>query len=86
MAALSVLTSGVLMGRAGAGPDEGPGHGGWVVRPPRTHVVRAGETVWSIAVRLAGSEGDPRPVVDRLIDLNHITGAVIVPGQRLLVP
>lgn len=48
----------------------------------RLYVVRAGDTVWSVAVRLSGS-GDPRPVVDALIRDNHIRDARIWPGERL---
>jgi nucleoid-associated protein YgaU len=46
------------------------------------YVVRAGDTVWSVAARFAGS-GDPRPVVDALIRDNYIRDAQIWPGQRL---
>lgn len=49
------------------------------------HTVKPGETIWSIAVRLAGDR-DPRPTVDRLIALNDLSGAVITPGQRLALP
>ncbi len=67
-------------GQAGA---RGPGE----ERTPavRHHTVRSGETIWSIAVRLAG-ERDPRPTVDRLIALNDLSGATITPGQRLTLP
>src|SRR6266516_7339261 len=33
----------------------------------RYHVVRPGETVWSISRAIVGPEGDPRPVVDQVI-------------------
>ena len=51
----------------------------------RTYVVRAGDTLWSIAVSLAGPNEDPRPYVDGLQDENHLSGP-IVPGERLLIP
>ena len=54
-------------------------------RPARTYVVRAGDTLWSIAVRMAGPHADPRPEVDRLEQANHVTGA-IVPGETLRLP
>ena len=50
-----------------------------------TYVVRPGDTLWAIAARLAGPEGDPRPMVDALSSANRLRG-VLVPGQRLVVP
>jgi len=53
-------------------------HGGHVV--PRTHVVHAGETLFSIAQRYDTS-------VDHLRSLNHLTAAsVLRPGSRLRLP
>jgi len=52
---------------------------------PLQHVVQAGDTLWSIAVRM--SEGsDPRMVVDAIERANGIQGRPIVPGQRLQIP
>ena len=53
--------------------------------PARTYVVRAGDTVWSIAERLGGGE-DPRTLVDAIADRNGIDPGSIVPGQTLLIP
>jgi hypothetical protein len=52
----------------------------------RMYVVRPGDTLWRIASGMVGARGDPRPVVDRLIRINHVRGGVIVPGQRLALP
>jgi Tfp pilus assembly protein FimV len=49
------------------------------------YVVRQGDTVWSIAERLAPGE-DPRPLVDAISAANHIDPGVLLPGRTLLIP
>ncbi|HVD29317.1 MAG TPA: LysM peptidoglycan-binding domain-containing protein [Mycobacteriales bacterium] len=49
---------------------------------PAEVVVAPGETLWSIAARVAPG-GDPRAVVDRLRALNHLPSGTVHPGQRL---
>lgn len=49
------------------------------------YVVRQGDTLWSIAERLAPGE-DPRPVVDALTSANDLEPRSLVPGQALVVP
>lgn len=51
----------------------------------RRYVVRNGDTLWSIAGRVAPSR-DPRPVVDEIADVNGVEPGAIVPGQALLIP
>lgn len=56
--------------------------------PTRTravYVVRAGDTVWSIALRFADG-ADPREVVDAIGRRNRVDGGEIVPGQALVIP
>ena len=69
---------GLLGSRAGACVSHGPAE--------RVYTVRPGDSVWRIAARIVGSEGDPRPVVDQLIGANAIHDAVIAPGERLRIP
>ena len=76
-ATLGVLAVSLLAGRAGAGTAHAVA--------PRTFCVQPGDTVWRIARRVVGPEGDPRRVVDELVRENHIRDAVIVPGQRLVL-
>lgn len=52
--------------------------------PERTVTVRAGDTLWSLAVRHLG--GDPREGVWRLQQRNGLAGTVIRPGQHLVLP
>lgn len=49
------------------------------------HVVREGDTLWGIARRLA-PEGDPRPIVERLMEANGLAGPGVRPGQFLRLP
>ena len=51
---------------------------------PRHYTVESGETLWTIAAAQYG--GDPRSGVWKLQQANHLDGATIVPGQRLLIP
>lgn len=48
-------------------------------------VVQPGETLWSIATRVAPNT-DPRGEVDALIAANHLKGAAISAGQVLVLP
>ncbi|GAC1327407.1 MAG: hypothetical protein NVSMB13_13660 [Mycobacteriales bacterium] len=48
-------------------------------------VVAPGDTLWSIAVRVAPAN-DPRETVAQLVRLNHLNGVGVVVGQRLLLP
>jgi nucleoid-associated protein YgaU len=75
----SLMVVGTLGGRAGAGSPP-------KVAPSHMYVVRQGDTLWAIAVRLVGLREDPRPMVQRLVEANHVRGGLIVPGQELRLP
>lgn len=48
-------------------------------------VVRTGDTLWSIAVRVAPAQ-DPRAVVDAIQQANAVDPGHLVPGQTLVLP
>jgi LysM repeat protein len=50
----------------------------------RPYIVQPGDTLWSIAA--AHAAGDPRAGVWSLQQRNHLSGATITPGQRLILP
>jgi LysM repeat protein len=52
--------------------------------PKRTYVVKPGDTLWSVAEH--AYSGDPRQGVWEIEQRNHLSGATIVPGEKLLVP
>jgi len=82
-ATLTIAVVGVVWAPAaiealGAGP-----HAERVARS--SYVVREGDTLWSIAERVA-PDADPRPVVDALAAVNGVDAGNLVPGQLLVVP
>lgn len=48
--------------------------------------VQKGDTIWTIAVNHGISGIDPRMTVRTIRMVNHLTSAIITPGQVLLVP
>jgi hypothetical protein len=77
----------VTAGRgAGASPGDGgaPGSRGSGAGAETVEVGRH-DTLWDIASR-GRPEVDPRVTVQRIIDLNGLSGAIVQPGQRLRLP
>jgi nucleoid-associated protein YgaU len=82
-----MILAGVLVGTlwaagqalGGSGPAPG-GSGGHRYR------VQTGDTLWAIARREVGPEGDPRPLVADIRESNGLGNAVLMPGQTLIVP
>lgn len=70
-----------VAGKAGAALGGAP-----LGTPPRnptivSYVVQPGDSLWTIARRLAPGE-DPRPVVDALVNSRH--GAMLQPGETIV--
>lgn len=78
--AVLLLASSALAGGAGGGVPS-PATGGSAA--PVVHVVQPGDTLWSIAGKVAPG-ADVRLTVDRLVELNG--GAPLEVGDRLVLP
>ena len=87
-AARSAILSTVLAGVLIALPTALPAVG--VASPDRgisgsEVVIRPGESLWSVAARHA-PDRDPSETVEEIRRLNHLSGYVVYPGQRLRLP
>jgi hypothetical protein len=51
----------------------------------RTWVVQPGETLWSIATRVAPGT-DPRETVARIVQMNDLPSSSVLVGQEIFVP
>ena len=68
-----------LGGSTLAAPERHPARSSVAARRQHT-VVRPGDSLWSVAERLAPGD-DPRPVVDALEQARH--GTVLTPGETI---
>lgn len=83
---LAVVTTVAVIGGAWAAPAVRALSAEEAIRVSRTsYVVRQGDTMWSIAQRLAPGE-DPRAVVDAISAANGVRAGELAPGQTLLLP
>lgn len=74
-----LVLAGFTLGR-GSSSAAGPSH-----LPRHTVTVRVGDTLWSLAARVA-PHSDTRAVISEIQSLNNLPTAVVVPGEQLLVP
>ncbi len=70
----STVSTATRVGAASAASDSADAEG-------TTVVVREGDSLWSIAARLAPTDADLRPIVDELSDARD--GAPLVPGETI---
>jgi LysM repeat protein len=78
--ALLVL-AGIVLGH---GSSQAAGHGS-VAATSRTLTVKPGDTLWSVAARIA-PHTDPRLVVADIESRNHLLGGQVRAGEQLRVP
>lgn len=71
-----------VLGSGGAAADAGVELG---ARTFEYVTVHQGDSLWAIAESIAPHD-DPRVVIDEIIRLNGLEGAMVEPGQRLALP
>ncbi|HEX3707586.1 MAG TPA: LysM peptidoglycan-binding domain-containing protein [Mycobacteriales bacterium] len=77
---IGLVVTGFTLGR---GSSQAAGHHVPVAR--HTVTVQAGDTLWSVAARVAPHD-DPRAIVAEISSLNRLSSAVVQPGEQLVVP
>lgn len=50
------------------------------------YVIRSGDTLWELARRRVGPEGDPRPLVDGIRRVNRMESSRLLVGEELILP
>ena len=78
---LAIVLGSVVSAKAGAGTDSEPQASGSFI----TVTVAPGDTVWSLANRLAAG-GDVRSLVSEIISVNSLTSVDVATGQKLRIP
>ena len=48
--------------------------------------VQPGDTLWTLAQRRTPADGDVQETIDTIVAVNHLKGAVIVPGEHIKIP
>jgi LysM repeat protein len=67
----------------GRGSSQAAAHHVPVAR--HTVTVQAGDTLWSVAARVA-PHADPRDIVAEISTLNRLSSPIVQPGEQLVVP
>ena len=78
---LAIVLGSVVSAKAGAGTDSAPQQVGSFI----TVTVAPGDTVWSLANRLAAG-GDVRSLVSEIISVNSLASVDVATGQKLRIP
>lgn len=87
--AAAPVVVGILAGSLAAGSAAAVGRSsaasGQAVAAVREVTVRPGDSLWSVAVRIA-PDRDPRLTVRTLVQWNALTTTTLTPGEQLAVP
>ena len=78
---LAIVLGSLVSAKAGAGTDAAPQSASSFV----TVTVAPGDTVWSLANRLAGGK-DVRSLVSEIISVNSLVSVDVATGQKLRIP
>jgi hypothetical protein len=85
LALVGLLLAAFTLGRIGDSQAAARGAGASARVPYASTTVHAGETLWSVAKRVAPGQ-DPRAVIQQIRSLNHLDTAAVQVGQQLLLP
>ena len=78
----SLVSGSLVSANAGAGTEVGPSKAGSFI----TVTVAPGETIWSLATRMAPETGDVRGLVSEILEVNSLASVDVEAGQKIRIP
>jgi hypothetical protein len=79
---LAIVLGSVVSANAGAGTDAGPSKVDTFI----TVTVAPGETIWTLATRMASDRGDVRGLVSEILEVNSLASVDVAAGQKIRIP
>ena len=79
---LAIVLGSLVSAKAGAGTDVAPAAATSFI----TVTVAPGETIWSLATRMAPDSGDVRSLVSEILEVNSLTSVDVAAGQKIRIP
>ncbi|CAN2189874.1 LysM domain [Candidatus Nanopelagicaceae bacterium] len=79
---LAIVLGSVVSANAGAGTDAGPSKADTFI----TVTVAPGETIWTLATRMASDRGDVRGLVSEILEVNSLASVDVAAGQKIRIP
>ena len=78
----SLVSGSLVSANAGAGTEAGPSKAGSFI----TVTVAPGETIWTLATRIASDSGDVRGLVSEILEVNSLASVDLAAGQKIRIP
>jgi len=79
---LAIVLGSLVSANAGAGTEAGPSKAGSFI----TVTVAPGETIWTLASRIASDSGDVRGLVSEILEVNSLASVDLAAGQKIRIP
>jgi hypothetical protein len=79
---LAIVLGSLVSANAGAGTEAGPSKAGSFI----TVTVAPGETIWTLATRIASDSGDVRGLVSEILEVNSLASVDLAAGQKIRIP
>ena len=79
---LAIVLGSLVSANAGAGTEAGPSKAGSFI----SVTVAPGETIWSLATRMAPETGDVRGLVSEILEVNSLASVDVEAGQKIRIP
>lgn len=80
------LLAAAMVGALATAGRGGEGELPRVAAPAQRYVVQPGDTLWRIVRQRVDPSGDPRPMIEDILEANELITAALEPGAQLVLP